>query len=93
MTARKTIRPTHPTASQKRMPRGFLTRMSSESRVSLWRDTTSSSMAARPGTWSERSRPEARVASSSRSSGIDHSLVTLGSTTVNMKSMMNWSTT
>ena len=34
---------------------GLDTMMSSDGSCSLWRETTSSSMAARPGTWSLRS--------------------------------------
>jgi len=40
VTASTTTRPTQPMASQNRMPMGLDTKMSSESRCSLWRDTT-----------------------------------------------------
>ena len=72
---------------------GLETNRSSESSVSLCRDSTSSSAAASPGTRLLSSRCELRVSASSRSSGIGHSRVTLGSTTVKRKSIRNWSTT
>ena len=93
MTASSTIRPTQPTASQNRMPRGFLTRGCSDSAGSVLMDDTISPTAAIPGIRSDSSRSDALDCWSSRSSGIGHSLVTRGSTIVKMKSTMNCSTT
>ena len=50
MMASTTTRLTQPMANQNSRPSGLRSRMSSESSVSLCRDTTSSSMAANPGT-------------------------------------------
>ncbi len=82
---------THASANQNSGPSGRLARMSSEGRAPPIDDAATIG-GVWPGTVPARVPP--RVGECTLCSvGIDHSRVTRGSTTVNRKSMMNWSTT